>query len=142
MVVIVLCKARPVTPLPETAVRPFGPSRFSDVENQESPRLQGSMCSAKQPTKRNSIIPVVEKVVEAFTQRSDGGAFWKIAVEKGCCPEGAFRHTLASGCYHGRRKVDSEHLVSSVHKAPCPKTATTAKVNDQAAGNAAASQHV
>jgi hypothetical protein len=142
MIVMVLCQACPVTSLPKTAVRPFGPPWFSDVENQESPRLQGSIGLAKEPTKRGSTIPDVEQVIEAFAQRGDGGARWKITVEKGCRAEGGFRHSLARHCDHVGRNIDSEHPVSGVHKAPSPQTATAAKVDDQPTGNAPASKDI
>jgi hypothetical protein len=133
MIVMVLRQACPVTSLPKTPARPFGPPWFSDVENQESPRLQGSIGLAKEPAKRGSTIPDVEQVIEAFAQRRDGGARWKFTVEKGCRPEGGFRHALARHCDHVGRNIDSEHSVSSVHKAPSPQTATAAKVDDQPA---------
>jgi hypothetical protein len=68
LVVIELNQTRPVTTLPEPAIPTFGSPRFSHVENQESSRLQGSMGLAKQPTKGGPTIPVVKKVVEAFTR--------------------------------------------------------------------------
>jgi hypothetical protein len=123
-----LSQARPVTSLPEPAIPTVGSPRFSDVENQESARLQGSMGLAKQPTKRGSTVPVVKKVVEAFTQRGDGGARWETSVEKGCYPEGAFRHALARDCDHVGRSVDSKHGVTSIDKPPCPQAAPAAKV--------------
>jgi len=100
------------------------------------------MRSAKQATKRSSISPFVEKVVEALTQRSNGGAKWKITIQKRCRPEGGFRHALARDCDHVGRSVDSKHPVSGVDKAPSPQTATAAKVDNQSTGNAPASQDI
>jgi hypothetical protein len=128
--------------LPEPAIPTVGSPRFSDVENQESSRLQGSMGLAKQPTKGRSAIPAVEKVVEALTQRGDGGARRETSVEKGCYPEGAFRHALARDCDHVGRSVDSKHGVTSINKPPRPQAAPAAKVYNQAAGDAPASQDV
>src|SRR5512136_2125052 len=123
---IVLHQARPVASLPEPAIRSIGSPRFSHVENQETSRLQGSIGLAKESVKRRSTIPVVEAVVEAFTQRGNGGARAKATVEKGYCPEDAFRHALARDCDHVGRKVDSEHPVSRIDKPPCPQTAPAA----------------
>jgi hypothetical protein len=137
-----LSQARPVTSLPKPAIPTIGSPRFSDVENQESVRLQGSMGLTKQPTNGGAAIPVVEKIIEAFTQRGDGGARREITVEKGRYPEGAFRHALARACDHMGRSVDSKHGISSIDKPPCPQAAPTAQVDNQPAGNAPASQDV
>jgi hypothetical protein len=142
LVVEELGQACPVTPLPEPAIPTIGSPRFSDVENQESSRLQRSMGLTKQPTHGGVAIPVVEKVVEAFTQRGDGGARREITVEEGRYPEGAFRHALARDCDHVGRSVDSKHGVSSIDKPTCPQAAPTAKIYNQPAGNASASQDV
>jgi hypothetical protein len=118
--VIVLNQARPIPSFPETTIRTLSAPWFSDVENQESSRPQGSMCLAKQPTKRGSTIPLIEQIVEAFSQGGDGGARWEITVEKGGCPKGTFRHTLACQSDHSRGKVDTEHAVSRIRKPSCP----------------------
>jgi hypothetical protein len=142
LVVNELSQARPVTTLPEPAIPTVGSPRFSDVENQESSRLQGSMGLAKQPTKGGTTIPVIKKVVEAFTQRGDGGARWQITVEKGRYPEGALGHALAGDCDHVGRSVDSKHGVSSIDKPPCPQAAPAAKVYNQPIRDTPASQDV
>jgi hypothetical protein len=74
----------------------------------------------------------VEEVVQDLAYGRDGLTTWDLHLEQRPYHEPGLGHSVARELDHSLGDVDPQHTVAGVYELPCPLTATTAEVDNEA----------
>src|ERR1022692_605245 len=135
-------KNRPVGSFQESSLlRPLRDyPRFHDVEDEHAAGAQGAVHAMKELRQSFLAAPPVERIVDAFADRSHGIARRQFGAQKRPDLELCGRRLPARQPDHVSRYVDAEHVITAFAQFPRPNAAAAARVHHAPAEDAALPQ--